>query len=62
MNQNVNAGYRMAPSPASLFAAADEQYATMKEALMSAELQGETDPAAQRWLAREQHELMRRMY
>jgi len=62
VNQNVNAVYRIVPSAASLFAAADEQYATMKEALMSAELQGETDPAAQRWLAREQHELMRRMY
>ncbi len=58
----MNAVYRIAPSPASLFAAADTQYAAMKDALMSAELQGETDPAAQRWLAIEQQELMRRMY
>jgi len=58
----VNAAYRIAPSPAALFSAADAQYTAMKEALMSADLQGETDPAAQRWLAGEQHELMRRMY
>lgn len=62
MNPNVNAVYRIAPSPASLFAAADEKYAAMKESLMSAELQSETDPAAQRWLAGEQQVLMRRMY
>lgn len=58
----MNAAYRIAPSPASLFAAADEKYAAMKEGLMSADLQRETDPAAQRWLAGEQRELMRRMY
>lgn len=62
MNSNANPVYRIAPTASSLFAAADDQYTAMKEALMSVKLQGETDPGAQRWLACEQQELMRRMY
>ena len=58
----MTAAYRNVPSPASLFSAADEKYAAMKEALLSDEVQGETDPATQRWLAEEQRQLGRRMY
>lgn len=47
---------------ASLFADADAQYATMKDALTSEDFHGKTEPEVQRWLAEEQHELMRRLF
>jgi hypothetical protein len=58
----MTAAYRIAPSPASLFSTADEKYAEMKDALLADELQGNTDPAVERWLAEQQRELGRRMY
>jgi hypothetical protein len=45
-----------------LFAAADAQYATMKETLTSSDFQGKTEAETERWLALEQQELMRRLF
>jgi len=58
----VNALYRSQPTTASLFADADAQYTTMKEALTSSDLQGRTEAEVERWLALEQLELMRRLF
>ena len=58
----MNALYRSQPVAASLFAAADAQYATIKETLTSSDFQGKTEAETERWLALEQQELMRRLF
>jgi hypothetical protein len=57
----VNALYSSRSVTASLFADADAQYATMKEALTSEDFHVKTEAEVQRWLTDEQHELMRRL-
>jgi len=57
----VNAVYRTDPGVTSLFANADAQYAMMKEALTSADFEVRTEAEVQRWLTKEQKELMRRL-
>jgi len=57
----VTALYRTDPSDTPLFADADAQYTTMKQTLTSGDFQGKTEAEVQRWLAVEQHELMRRL-
>lgn len=58
----MNARYLSQPFAASLFADADAQYTTMKEALTSADFHSKTEAEVQRWLAEEQRELMRRLF
>jgi hypothetical protein len=58
----MNATYIKQADVASLFEPADEQYATMKEALTSTDFQERTEAEVQRWLFQEQQELMRRMF
>ena len=58
----MNVVYRTDPVTTRLFVDADSQYAMMKETLTSADFQGQTEAEVQRWLAREQHELMRRLF
>ena len=58
----MNASYPSQSFATSLFADADTQYATMKEALTSADFQGKTEAEVQRWLSEEQRELMRRLF
>ena len=57
----MNAAYRIESVVTPLFADADAQYATIKEALRSADFQGQSEAEVERWLAAEQQELMRRL-
>jgi len=57
----MNASYQTAAAASDLFADADGQYATMKEALTSGDFQSKTEAEVQRWLAVEQQELMRQL-
>jgi len=58
----MSAVYSSQPADAPLFADADAQYAAMKETLISREFLEKTEADAQRWLAEEQRELMRRLF
>jgi hypothetical protein len=58
----VTALYSSRSATASLFAAADEKYTTIKEALTSVDFLGKTEPEVQRWLVEEQKELMRQLF
>jgi hypothetical protein len=58
----MSAVYRSQPADAPLFADADAQYAAMKETLISRDFLEKTEADAQRWLAEEQRELMRRLF
>jgi hypothetical protein len=58
----MTAVYCAGPATTTLFDAADAQYAMMKETLTSGGFQGKTEAEAERWLAVEQQELMRRLF